>query len=69
MVRQPSLADMAATLADRDVAPRHRTEPFLSAAMAALISLVFGTPFAYLLARRRFSGENACWRASSTCPS
>jgi len=56
MVRQPSAADLGEALADADV----RRAIWLSVATsggAALISLVFGTPFAYLLARREFRGK------------
>ncbi len=56
MSTDPTLADMAESLADPDV----RQAIFLSiyaSGLAALISLVFGTPLAYLLARREFRGK------------
>ncbi|MBI9083323.1 MAG: ABC transporter permease [Desulfobacterales bacterium] len=56
MVRQPSLADMRETLFDPDVVRAIGLSLFAST-MAALISLVLGTPFAYLLARRQFPGK------------
>ena len=56
MVRQPSLADMRETLFDRNVVRSIGLSLFAST-MAALISLVLGTPFAYLLARRQFPGK------------
>jgi len=56
MIRQPTAADLKASLADADV----RQAIWLSistSGTAALISFVFGTPFAYLLARRDFKGK------------
>lgn len=56
MVTQPSLHDLGAAAADGDV----RSAIWLSvyaSATAALISLVAGTPLAYLLARREFAGK------------
>ena len=56
MIRQPEAGDLAASLADADV----RRAIWLSVSTsgaAALISLVFGTPFAYLLARHDFAGK------------
>ena len=56
MIAQPSLQDLLDTLRDKDVLRAIRLS-MESAAMAALISLVFGTPFAYLLARKEFPGK------------
>jgi molybdate/tungstate transport system permease protein len=56
MTTQPTAADLAEALRDHDV--RHAI--WLSIAtsgMAAVISLVFGTPLAYLLARKSFPGK------------
>lgn len=56
MLFSPSLEMMGETIADADV----RRAIFLSllaAGAAALISLIFGTPLAYLLARREFPGR------------
>ena len=56
MMTQPTLATLKETLADRDVVRSIRLSMVTSGA-AAVISLVFGTPMAYLLARRRFPGK------------
>ncbi|MGA6924764.1 MAG: ABC transporter permease [Desulfosarcina sp.] len=56
MMTQPTLADLRQTLSDRDVVRSIRLSMVTSGA-AAVISLVFGTPLAYLLARRRFPGK------------
>jgi len=56
MITQPSLDSMRETLSDRDVIRSIWLSIYTSGA-AAVISLVFGTPFAYLLARRNFSGK------------
>lgn len=56
MASEPTAADMGEAIADKDV----RNAIFLSlyaSGLAALISLVFGTPLAYLLARRQFRGK------------
>lgn len=56
MIRQPTAADLKASILDADV----RRAIWLSistSGSAALISFVFGTPFAYLLARRDFPGK------------
>lgn len=56
MIRQPTAADLKASILDADV----RRAIWLSistSGSAALISFVFGTPFAYLLARRDFRGK------------
>ncbi|GBC59653.1 molybdenum ABC transporter permease [Desulfonema ishimotonii] len=56
MVLQPSLADLGETLRDRDV--RRAIQLSIgTSGMAALIAFVFGTPFAYLLARKQFPGK------------
>jgi molybdate/tungstate transport system permease protein len=56
MVTQPSLGALGEAAADRDVV-RAIWLSIYTSGMAALISLVFGTPFAYLLARRNFFGK------------
>jgi molybdate/tungstate transport system permease protein len=56
MVSQPSLNSLAEALADRDVVNSILLS-ICASGTAALISLVFGTPFAYLLARREFYGK------------
>ncbi|MFZ0611015.1 MAG: ABC transporter permease [Desulfobacterales bacterium] len=56
MVTQPSLASLGEAAADRDVISSIWLSIYTSGT-AALISLVFGTPFAYLLARRDFAGK------------
>ena len=56
MIRQPTAADMRTSILDADV----RRAIWLSISTsggAALISFIFGTPFAYLLARRDFPGK------------
>jgi molybdate/tungstate transport system permease protein len=56
MVNQPSLNSLGEAISDRDVV----NSIWLSisaSGTAALLSLVFGTPFAYLLARRDFYGK------------
>jgi molybdate/tungstate transport system permease protein len=56
MITQPTAADLVDTLRDPDV----RRAIWLSvygSGLAALLSLVFGTPFAYLLARKSFAGK------------
>lgn len=56
MTFQPTAADMVETLKDADVV--HAIGLSLGTAMcAALIALVLGTPFAYLLARHDFPGK------------
>jgi molybdate/tungstate transport system permease protein len=57
MVAQPSMAAMKAALFDPDVMRAIGLSLFASAA-AAVISLIFGTPFAYLLARKDFPGKH-----------
>ena len=56
MVVQPSLSDLGTTITDRDVLMAIWRSVYASLS-AALISLLFGTPFAYLLARRHFVGK------------
>jgi molybdate/tungstate transport system permease protein len=56
MIRQPTAADLKASFTDADV----RRAIWLSVSTsgaAAVIAFVFGTPFAYLLARRDFKGK------------
>ena len=56
MMTQPTLAALRETLMDRDVIRSIRLS-MVTACAAAVISLVFGTPLAYLLARHRFPGK------------
>lgn len=56
MVCQPSLADLWETLRDRDVL-RAIWLSIYASATAAFLAFVFGTPFAYLLARKHFKGK------------
>jgi molybdate/tungstate transport system permease protein len=56
MVSQPSLDSLVETVSDRDVAYSIWLS-ICTSGTAALISLLFGTPFAYLLARRQFYGK------------
>ncbi|BBO91161.1 ABC transporter permease [Desulfosarcina ovata] len=56
MMTQPTMAALKETLADRDVVRAIRLSMVTSGA-AAMVSLVLGTPLAYLLARRRFAGK------------
>ena len=56
MTAQPTVADLAETLKDRDVLRSIWLSVYTSG-LAALLSFVFGTPFAYLLARREFAGK------------
>ena len=56
MVTQPALQDLKEAFQDRDV----RRSIWLSiytSGMAALISFMIGTPFAYVLARKEFPGK------------
>jgi molybdate/tungstate transport system permease protein len=56
MVNQPSLKSLGEAISDRNVV--HSIWLSICASgTAALLSLVFGTPFAYLLARREFYGK------------
>jgi molybdate/tungstate transport system permease protein len=56
MVNQPSLKSLGEAVSDRDVVNSILLSIYASGT-AALLSLVFGTPFAYLLARREFYGK------------
>jgi molybdate/tungstate transport system permease protein len=56
MVKQPSLSALGEAISDRDVVNSIRLS-ICASGTAALLSLVFGTPFAYLLARRDFYGK------------
>ncbi len=56
VITQPSWKDLVDTLKDRDVI-RSIWLSIYASAIAAGISLVLGTPFAYLLARREFFGK------------
>ncbi len=56
MVTAPSLSMLKETLKDRDVVHSIWLSIY-TAASAALISFVFGTPLAYLLARTHFKGK------------
>ncbi|MFO7714422.1 ABC transporter permease [Desulfosarcina sp.] len=56
MMTQPTLTALKETLMDRDVFRSIRLS-IVTAGAAAAISLVFGTPLAYLLARHRFPGK------------
>jgi molybdate/tungstate transport system permease protein len=56
MIAQPSFEDLAAAWDDPDVL-RAIGMSIYTAGFAALLSFVFGTPFAYLLARKRFPGK------------
>lgn len=56
MMTQPTMAMLKETLMDRDVVRSIRLS-MLTAGAAALISLILGTPLAYLLARRHFPGK------------
>lgn len=56
MIIQPSFQDLKETIRDPDVVCSIRLSLYTSAA-AAFISFIFGTPFAYLLARKEFAGK------------
>ncbi len=56
MMTQPTLGALKETLMDRDVMRSIRLS-VVTAGSAALISLVLGTPLAFLLARRTFFGK------------
>lgn len=57
MVAQPTFADLIDTAKDKEVISSIWLSLYTSG-MAALISFLFGTPFAYLLARKNFWGKN-----------
>ena len=56
MIFQPSLQNLRETIQDQDVLDSLWLSIYTSG-FAAIISLVMGTPFAYLLARRSFPGK------------
>ncbi|MCK9276035.1 MAG: ABC transporter permease [Syntrophales bacterium] len=56
MLTAPSFSMLKATLKDRDVM-RSIWLSIYTAGLAALISFVFGTPLAYVLARTQFAGK------------
>jgi molybdate/tungstate transport system permease protein len=56
MVAQPSFTDLKEAITDRDVLNAIKLSLYTSLT-AALISFIFGTPFAYLLARKDFPGK------------
>lgn len=56
MITAPSLSMLGETIRDRDVL-RSIWLSIYTAGLAALISFVFGTPLAYLLARTDFAGK------------
>ena len=56
MVFQPSLQSLQETIQDKDVV-RSIWLSIYTSSLAALISLLVGTPFAYLLARKQFFGK------------
>jgi molybdate/tungstate transport system permease protein len=56
MLIQPSMQDLVKTVRDPDVL-RSIWLSVYTAGLAALVSFLFGTPFAYLLARREFWGK------------
>lgn len=56
MVFQPSLSSLYETIQDKDVL-RSIWLSLYASGLAAVISFVFGTPFAYLLARGNFRGK------------
>ena len=56
MVFQPSMESLKETLQDRDVVKSIGLSVY-SSSLSAIISFLFGTPFAYLLARKSFFGK------------
>ena len=56
MVFQPSLQSLQETIQDKDVV-RSIWLSIYTSSLAAFISLIVGTPFAYLLARKQFFGK------------
>jgi len=56
MIVQPSFQDLKETIQDPDVV-RSIWLSIYTAGMAGLISFIIGTPFAYLLARKKFPGK------------
>ena len=57
MVVQPSIRDLKEAICDPDVFRSIRLSIYTSG-LAALISFIIGTPFAYLLARKEFFGKS-----------
>ena len=66
MVNQPSLNSLAEAICDRDVVNSILLS-ICASGTAALISLVFGTPFAYLLARRDVAGHTSSPAVFNRC--
>ncbi len=56
MLSEPGLADLIATLKEK-VVIQALARSILTSLSAALISMVFGTPLAYFLARKNFPGK------------
>jgi molybdate/tungstate transport system permease protein len=56
LMRSPSIPDLWASIQDKDVARSIRLSIY-TAGSAAVISFLFGTPLAYLLARQDFRGK------------
>jgi len=56
LIRSPSIPALWESIQDKDVARSIRLSVY-TAGSAALISFVFGTPLAYLLARQEFKGK------------
>ena len=56
MVAQPSFQDLKETIQDPDVV-RSIWLSIYASSLAAIISFIVGTPFAYLLARKKFWGK------------
>ena len=56
MIFQPSVESLRETLKDKDVLKSIGLSIYASM-LAAVISFIFGTPFAYLLARKSFIGK------------
>ena len=56
MARQPSVSDLVETIRDADVIRSIRLSLYASVT-ASLLAFLFGTPFAYLLARKDFRGK------------
>jgi molybdate/tungstate transport system permease protein len=56
MVAQPSFQDLKETIQDPDVV-RSIWLSIYTSSLAAIISFIVGTPFAYLLARKKFWGK------------
>jgi ABC-type sulfate transport system permease component len=67
MMTQPTLASLKETLMDRDVVRSIRLS-IVTSGSAALIALVFGTPWPTCWPGAA-SRARRSWKASSTCPS